>query len=343
MRLDSANRSFAALVIFCLLLGVYVLCGALGCLLVPLFVSRLADRSLNGLTEANHDLLPAAAFVLLVGVGVGLGVGSLARQLRASRVLAQRVGSLALPMPDELAHAANAAGLAGRVVLVDEDEWFSFAYGALEPRVAVSRGLFEGVSEDELRAVLEHERYHVRNLDPLKVLIVRALPATFFFLPALGALRSRYVAGRELAADRRAVSECSRKALVGALLKVVRGPAWSELEVAAAIGGTDLLDIRVEQLESGRESKVAVLDPAMVALSLLGTLLFAGAFVASIAGFGGSSAVSQATGMRMNVGEMLGGVMCVVPFAFGGLAVYRWIAWRAREPLTEPPRSTTVL
>src|SRR6478672_10137934 len=37
----------------------------------------------------------------------------------------------------------------------------------LTPRVAVSRGLLEGVSDDELRAVLEHERYHVCNLDPV--------------------------------------------------------------------------------------------------------------------------------------------------------------------------------
>jgi hypothetical protein len=45
----------------------------------------------------------------------------------------------------------------------------------------------------------------------------------------------------------------------------------------------------------------------------------------------------------MSLGEVLGSAMCVVPFAVGGLAVYRWIAWRAREPLTRPPRTTTLL
>lgn len=84
----------------------------------------------------------------------------------------------------------------------------SFAYGVLTPRVAVSRGLLKGVSDDELRAVLEHERYHVCNLDPLKVVLVQALSAAFFFLPALDSLRARYLAGRELAADRRAVRAC---------------------------------------------------------------------------------------------------------------------------------------
>lgn len=343
MRLDSANRSFAALVICSLLLGVYVLCGAVGCMLAPLIVSRVAHYGAGGLLDGGHDLLPALAFVVLVGVGMLLGVRSLWRQIAASRVLAWRVQSLRLDLPAELAGVAEAAGLAGRVVLVDAPEWFSFAYGALTPRVAVSRGLFEGVSGEELRAVLEHERYHVSNLDPLKVLIVRALPATFFFMPALRALRSRYVAGRELAADRRAVRACGRKPLVGALLKVVRGPAWSELEVAAAIGGPDLLDLRVAQLESGQEPRLAIFSPRGVGLSLLGGLAFAGAFAASIAGIGGPSAVSQATGTGIGLGELLGGAMCVVPFALGALAVYQWIAWRAREPLTSHPQTTTLL
>jgi Zn-dependent protease with chaperone function len=334
MRLDSANRNFAALVISSLLLGVYVLCGAVGCVLIPLIVSRVSDHGVSGLVDGSRNLLPALAFVVLVGGGVVLGARSLWRQIAASRVLARRVRSLALELPGELAQAATAAGLEGRVVLVDCAEWFSFAYGALTPQVAVSRGLLEGVCSEELQAVLEHERYHVRNLDPLKVLIVRALPATFFFLPALGALETRYVAGRELAADRRAVQACGREPLVSALLKVVRGPAWSELEVAAAIGGPELLDLRVAQLESGREPRMAALEPVVVALSALGALVFAGAFVASIVNFGGPSAVSQATGTGMSLGDVLGGVMCVVPFAVGALVVYRWIAWRARAPLT---------
>ena len=74
----------------------------------------------------------------------------------------------------------------------------------------------------------------------------------------------------------------------------------------------------------------------MIALSALGAVLFTGTFIASIVGFGGASAVSQATGMGMSLGDVLGGVMCVVPFALGALGIYRWIAWRARAPLTSP-------
>jgi Zn-dependent protease with chaperone function len=332
MRLDTANRSFATLAVSSLLLGVYVFCCATGCVLMPLIFSRVSNHGIGGLAESGHSLLAAVLFVVLVGAGAVLGARSLWRQIAASRVLALRVDSLALALPGELGRAAAMSGLAGRVVLVDCPESFSFAYGALTPRVAVSRGLFEGFAANELQAVLEHERYHVRNLDPLKVLIVRALPATFFFLPALRALRIRYVAARELAADRRAVQACGRKSLVGALMKVVRGPAWSE--VAPAIGGSELLDLRVAQLESGQEPRLAGLTTADAAFSVLGGLVFAGVFVASIVDFGGTSAVSRVSGTGLSLGELLSSAMCVVPFAVGGLLLYRWIAWHAKEPLT---------
>lgn len=336
MRLDTANRSFATLAVSSLLLGVYVFCCATGCVLVPLIASRVSHHGIGGLTDGNHNLLAAVLFIVLVGAGAVLGARSLWRQVTASRALALRVKSLALALPAELEQAAGTAGLAGRVVLVDCPESFSFAYGAFTPRVAVSRGLLQEVSGEELRAVLEHERYHVRNLDPLKVLIVRALPATFFFVPALRALRTRYVAARELAADRRAVQACGRKPLVGALMKVVRGPAWSELELAPAIGGSELLDLRVAQLETGNEPRLEGLTLADGALTVLGGLAFAGVFIASIVGFGGPSAVSHATGASVSLGEVLGSAMCVVPVAISGLLVYRWIAWRAKVPLTDP-------
>jgi Zn-dependent protease with chaperone function len=250
MRLDSANRSFLAFMGLALGLGAFLLCGALG-VLVPLTRVRMARHGLSGLLPAGAWLLPALLFVLVVLVCAVRAGCSLARQLTASGRLAHQVQELAMGAPERLRLAASQAGLSGRVVLLDAPAAFSFVYGVLTPRVVVSRGLIEGVSARELRAVLEHERYHVCNLDPLKIVLVRLLTSAFFFLPVLESLRVRYVTARELAADRRAVAICGRPPLAGALLKVVRGPQWSELEVAAPMGDPQLLDVRVAQLESG--------------------------------------------------------------------------------------------
>ncbi|HEX3692975.1 MAG TPA: M56 family metallopeptidase, partial [Solirubrobacteraceae bacterium] len=295
MRLDSANRSFLALMSLALLLGMYVLCGAVESVLVPLVLARISHEGIAGLLGSGGSMLPVLLFIVLVAVGLAFGARSIIRQVVASSRLAARMGGLTLELPDELTRTAAEIGLGGRVVFLDAPERFSFVYGVLTPRVAVSRGLLAGVSDEELRAVLEHERYHVCNLDPLKVVLVQALSAAFFFLPALDSLRTRYLAGRELAADRRAVRACGRRPLAGALLKVVRGPDWSELEGVAAIGGPELLDVRVAQLESGIQPKLSTLSITRATVSLVGATLFAATFLAAVFSFGGPAAVYQAT------------------------------------------------
>ncbi len=334
MRIDSANRSFLALMSFALLLGMYVLCGAVGSVLVPLILARLSHYGLAGLSDSGGSMLPVLLFIALVAVGLAFGARSIARQLVASSRLARRVRGLTLELTDELALTASEVGLGGRVVLLDAPERFSFAYGVLTPRVAVSRGLLEGVEGEELRAVLEHERYHVCNLDPLKVVFVQALLAAFFFLPALDSLRARYLAGRELAADRRAVRVCGRRPLISALLKVVRGPDWSEPDGVAAIGGPELLDVRVAQLETGIQPKLSTLSITGAAASLVGAALFASTFLAAVFSFGGPTAVYRATGTGLTTTDLLSGLTCAAPFAGAGLVAYWLIARRASRPLT---------
>jgi Zn-dependent protease with chaperone function len=334
MRLDSANRSFLAMMSLALLLGMYVLCGALGSVLVPLILARVSHDGIAGLSDGGGAIFLVLLFIVLVMAGLAFGARSIARQMVASSRLARRVRGLALELPDELALRASEVGLGGRVVLLDAPERFSFAYGFLTPRVAVSRGLLKGVSDDELRAVLEHERYHVCNLDPLKVVFVQALSAAFFFLPALDSLRARYLAGRELAADRRAVRACGRRPLVSALLKVVRGPDWSELEGVAAIGGPELLDVRVAQLETGIQPKLATLTITRASASLLGAAVFASTFLAAVFSFGGPAAVYRATGTGLTIADLLSGLTCAAPFAGAGLVAYWLIARRASQPLT---------
>ena len=224
MRLDTANRAFVMLLAAAV--GGYLLIGVGACLLLCLLGYQVALDGWGALTRGDQDLRPAALFLGLVAAGTVFALWSLGHQLRASRRLARRIRTLTVEHPPPLGAALERAGLAGKVDLVDASEPFSFAYGVGAPRIALSRGLVDSVTPGELEAVLEHERYHVQNLDPLKVVLARALPRAFFYLPALGALRRRYVTARELAADRHALSACGRAPLAGALFKVVRGPDW---------------------------------------------------------------------------------------------------------------------
>jgi Zn-dependent protease with chaperone function len=322
MRLDSGNRSFVVLLVAATAL--YVVLGTAACALLSLLLYRLA---VDGSEAFSHTwaIAPAALFLGMNAAGPLLGIRSLGRQVASSRRLRRRVSRLSRPASPELAAAAEAARLRPRVRVIDSPEAFSFAYGALHPRVVVSHGLLECASPDELQAVLVHERYHVRNLDPLKVVLTRALAATFFLIPALRELERRYLAGRELAADRRALRVCGRRPLASALFKVVRGPSWPELGSAAAIGGPGLLDVRVAQLESGREP-LSGLSRRNLVLSAATLALLGASFVAAVIGLGGPAAAFGMSHSQMDAGGF-GPVMsfgCTAPLLLGGWLVWRW-------------------
>lgn len=329
MRPDRATRDFLMLAAVAVLVGAIVLCGALGGVLMPLLLSRVSGEGLHAL--ASTSVLPTFVLLALVTTGVGSGARSLVRQLLASRRLARYMSARAQTVPDALQSATARAGLQEHVMLVDAPESFSFVYGLLRPRVAVSRGLVEAASANELSAVIEHERYHVQNLDPLKIVLTRSLSATLFFLPVLDALRARYTTDAELAADRQAVARYGDRSLAGALVKAIRGPNWDELSVAASIGGPDLLDVRVAQLETGVEPRLAAIDHRRVALSILSTALFVAAYLLSAHSLGGPAAVNHTTGNSLASATVLGGLMCAVPFMTLGISLYLMIAMRARS------------
>lgn len=321
MKLNTANKAFFALLALSVI--AYTLLGAAACGLFSVVVYRLAT---DGLAALEGGLWGAVGLTVFVGTYV-LGYLFLFRSLRnqivATVLLRRKVRRLRLPVSTELRQAAERAGLDGRFDVIDADETFSFAYGVLAPRVAVSRGLVQGLSREELDAVLAHERYHLRNWDPVKVLVARALPSAFFYLPVLRELHKRYIAGRELAADRRAVVAHGERPLAGALYKVVRGPGWAELGAAAAIGGPELLDVRVSQLESGEEPALPRLRPLSWLLTGVGVAVVSGSFAAAVAALGWAGSMM---GDRMMDDRSMSPIGVVFSLAFWvviGVAAFR--------------------
>ncbi|MGH2873648.1 MAG: M56 family metallopeptidase, partial [Solirubrobacteraceae bacterium] len=271
MSWDGANRSFLASALVGSLLAAYVLCGAVAGVLAPMLFARVSRDGWG--TVFSLSLAPTLMLLTILAIGVARAGSVLAQQTLASHRLASRARELALAAPERLARASRVVGLDGRVALVAGAERFSFVHGLLRPRVVLSRGLLDRLSDVELQAVLEHERYHVTNLDPLKSVALRVLAAASFFVPALGELHARYAAARELAADRRAIAACGTRSLAGALLHAVHRPAWSENEVAVSLSsGQAVLRGRIEQLETGVAPAVASSVMARASLAALGSI-----------------------------------------------------------------------
>lgn len=329
MTLDRANRSFLALIATGTLIGAFTVWGGMADVLEPMIRARVTAGLGSG---ALVSLLPAGLLVAVVAASTALGGVTLARQVLATARLSRHVRRLRAPQTGELRVAADRTGLSGRVDLVDAATPFCYVYRALRPRVVVSRGLLAAVSEPELRAVLEHERYHVNNLDPLKLALIQATRSALFMLPILQPLLRRYLTARELAADRQALEVCGRGPLAAALLKVVHEPRGDEPRIVAAIAEPALLDTRIHQLETGREPPSALFGRQGLAASILAATVLTATFLAAVWILDTPASLAHTTAAEVIMAIVVGGTVCAVPFAALASLAYLLVALRARTP-----------
>jgi Zn-dependent protease with chaperone function len=129
----------------------------------------------------------------------------------------------------------------------------ALCYGLLTPRIAITDGLLQRLKDDELRAVLLHERHHLTRRDPLRYLALQALAAGLFMVP-LAAILQRWAETRiELAADRAALAVVPRGALAGALMAALSAPS----ALPAGLAPLSATEARIAHL-SGRSARPSV-------------------------------------------------------------------------------------
>jgi len=134
---------------------------------------------------------------------------------------------------------------------VDAERPLMALAGVFHPRLFVTRGLIDALSEEELAACVAHETGHSHACDNLKRLAMRACPDALFFTGAARELERRWASASEHAADRAAGhSGAARCALASALVKVARlipaDPRVSE-PISTLIGGGEIAS-RVRRL-----------------------------------------------------------------------------------------------
>lgn len=317
--MNTANRSFLALVAIAVI--PYLALGMFACGVVSLTLYRLGTSGWSAVSR-DEDLLAAIPVLAIVMTGTLLAAWSVVRQLAATRQLAAVVETQRIDPPVEAVAAAERTGVRRLDVLSSRDA-YSFTYGIRRPRVAVTAGFVETATDDELEAILRHEGYHVRNRDTLKVVVARAFAWAFFFLPALGHLRTRYLDARELAADRAAMSAGGTAPLAGALYKSVAGPAQSLVGAAAALSGADGLDARVAQLERGTEPPLAPIPPRDIVMTIAALALTAGAAMLAGLAVGNGGGMSRPMGAPGSTMAVIGPVLCAAGWALAVGALVR--------------------
>jgi heat shock protein HtpX len=137
------------------------------------------------LTANGLDLPMLLAFAALMGFGgafISLFLSKpIAKWSTGARVIAEPANSTELWLIDTVAAQARKAGIGMPEVAVYQGEPNAFATGATKNSslVAVSTGLLESMTREEVEAVLAHEVAHIANGDMVTLTLVQGVVNTF--------------------------------------------------------------------------------------------------------------------------------------------------------------------
>jgi peptidase M48-like protein len=196
----------------------------------------------------------AIGALVLLGAGIARGVSAWTRAKRRSRLWMRTARPIDLGT--------------GRVpaFVVDAPAPIMALVGVWRPRLLVTRGLLDALTEEELAASVAHELGHFRASDNVKRLVIGAAPDLLTPTPVARVIERRWASAAEHAADQMSgdATPAIRCALASALVKVARltpaEPTLSE-PISTLIGGGEitsrvqiLLDDRVVALVRRRRS-----------------------------------------------------------------------------------------
>ena len=273
--------------VFTIMLGLALASSAILLALLLTLVPRVEQLVGRG-AEDTADVV-AAGVLLLAVCGISLGLLTLLRQLVATAVLIRKLVAQKIALPSSVVIAASGLDLDGRIDVVVDERPFSFCYWFLRPRICLSTALVERLEPDELRAVLYHERYHLRQRDPLRQIVARYFAAGLYVVPVVDELLSFHTLQKEIEADQEAVRASGDvRSLASALYKLLPDADDVSLGLLVPVSSLSVTEARIEQLVVGR--------PLPIALSPVSVVLSGGALVAAavlVAVKGGASVVFE--------------------------------------------------
>ncbi|HEX6383245.1 MAG TPA: M56 family metallopeptidase [Anaerolineae bacterium] len=191
--------------------------------------------------------LPTLARTVLIAILL-YGGGALLRHLwQTHRFVSSLRVATKSALPPRLIPLCTRLDLFDQVMMLDTPARLAFCYGILQPRICLSTGLVQALTDNELTAVLLHEDYHRRHYDPLRTLLANALATILFFMPVVAEWRERFLTSAELAADGHAVCLAGRLPLAGALHKLLTHPQAVHLP-APGVSSFSTTEVRIAYL-----------------------------------------------------------------------------------------------
>ncbi len=178
----------------------------------------------NPATWSNHPL-PVAG-VMLMGLFLLMFFTVVVIQLwrfvkSTTQFIQQNLKNTIPHISLKLEKTARILGLDTRVREVRSNQPLVFCYGFFAPRICISSALVERLGDKELLAVLAHEQHHVITHEPIKMLFVKLLSKSLWFIPWFNLLAKKYFTYAELAADEHATGQLRDKASLARALDTI--------------------------------------------------------------------------------------------------------------------------
>jgi len=201
--------------------------------------------------SSNAPLFALLIFSFIFSIGLII----LTVQIIKTGMLIKATLKKRIPHPKKLLSFAENLGLQNKINVIEDRNQFSFCYGLLRPRICISTGLIESLEENELKAVLLHESYHLKNHDPLRIILGKTSSRMLFFIPTFKDIQSHYAFSKEIAADEVAIRSGHKEFLISALTKLL-SPSIPSLSGVAAFADSHSLENRILYLTE--QKKVSI-------------------------------------------------------------------------------------
>lgn len=135
------------------------------------------------------------------------------------------------------------------IVVISHPIPLAITMGFIKPKIVVSTGVINLLTEEELRSVISHELYHYRNRDPLKVFLITLCASTMWYIPILQWFTQQYRIIQEILADEYAIKRQNTPVyLSSALLKMIKVGKQHKMPFAYVSFADTSVNYRIEYI-----------------------------------------------------------------------------------------------
>ncbi len=162
-----------------------------------------------------------------------------------------------------------------KVFFLETTQIFAFCFGFYKPKIYISTGLLEMITNQELEAILVHEKYHMEHRDSLTITLIYLLQRLLPFFPFLKDLSRSYKTVCEINADNAAITQLQdNHPLISVLRKMIHASAFNSLAVASF--ANESLESRVKMITRKEPYRATItiknLSISVFSLFLLATI-----------------------------------------------------------------------